>query len=234
MSRGRAVSGVIFMVSVLLTPTPVVAQRVWVGGGGGGVRVRAPFVRVDVDPYGGVSVRAPFTAVDVPPRGYYEPVYGPPIYTESRAMEPQFPNAADLAAMSDEQIQQALPAIAQNLHDRLGRFDTGDTWQRYLRLGEEATDPSAPLDARTAAIATLLERFRKIAADPRYSMIARLPAFTAMEAALNEALSRPKDEATGPAKTEDLPLPPQPRQLPPPRRPADAERDNPFLKPIDP
>jgi hypothetical protein len=174
----------------------------------------------------------------VPPRGYYYGPEGPPPYFERRVVEPQFPTAADLAGMSDEQLDQALRAIAQSLHNRLSRFDTGDTWQRYLRLPEEVAAPSIQPDARTTAIATLLERFRKVAADPRYSMIAQLPAFTAMEAALNEALSRPKSEPAGPAeKAEDLPLPPQqPQQLqlPPPQRPTDADRDDPFLKPKPP
>jgi hypothetical protein len=215
-----------------LSATPTLSQGVWVGGG---VRVRAPFVRVDVDPDGGVSVRAPFTAVDVPPRGYYYGPDVPPPYFERRIVEPQFPTAADLARMDDEQLIQALRAIAQSLHNRLSRFDTGDTWQRYLRLPEEAVDPSAPPDARTEAIAALLDRFQKIAADPQYPMIARLPAFTAMEAALNEALSRPKDETTEPQKyTEELPTPPQQQQLPPPQRPAGAGRDDPFLKPKPP
>jgi hypothetical protein len=191
-------------------------------------------VRVDVDPYGGVSVRAPFAAVDVPPDPYY---YGPPAYFERRNVELQFPAAADLAAMNDEELHQTLLAIAESLHNRLNRFDTGDTWQRYLRLPDEIVASSSPSDARTAAIATLLERFQKVAADPQYPMIARLPAFVAMEAALNEALSRPRSGQEGTAsETEALPLPPQKQhqQLPPPQRPADAPRDAPFLQPKPP
>jgi hypothetical protein len=186
---------------------------------------------VDVYPDGGVSVRAPFAAVDVPPDEYYGP---PPGYIERRVVEPRFPTAADLAAMNDEQLRQALRAIAQSLHNRLSRFDTGHTWQRYLRLPEEVVAETTPADARTAAIATLLERFGKVAGEPQYSMIARLPAFVAMEAALNEALSRPKDGTTGPAtNAEDLPPPPQ-QQLPPPQRPAGTDSDGSFLKPRSP
>jgi hypothetical protein len=230
MSRNLVVVAVIWILSGFLSATPILAQAVWVGGG---VRVRAPFVRVDVGPDGGVSVRAPFTAVDVPPGGYYGPEYPPP-YVERRVVEPQFPTASDLAAMNDEQLSQALRAIAQSLHNRLNRFDTGATWQRYLRLPEEAV-VSTPSDERTAAVATLLDRFHKIAAEPQYSMIARLPAFIAMEAALNEALSRPKNGPTGAATaTEDLPLPPQQQQLPPPQRPADAGQNGRFLKPKAP
>lgn len=46
-------------------------------GIGGGVIVRAPFVNVDVDPYGGTRVRAPFVGVDTP-GNYPPPGYGPP------------------------------------------------------------------------------------------------------------------------------------------------------------
>jgi hypothetical protein len=53
-------------------------------------------------------------------------------------------------------------------------------------------------------------------------------------------MSRPRDEVGNPAtKVEDLPVPPQtppqsPQQLPPPQRPTNAERDDPFLKPKPP
>ncbi len=208
---------------VVFSSAPCMAQRVWVGGGG--VRVRAPFVRVDVYPYGGVSVRAPFAAVDVPPRGYYyEPGLAPPVIFE-RPVEPSFPTAADLAAMDAEQLAQALQAISQSLHNRLRRFDTGDTWQRYLRLPDTAIDMSLPPEERMAALAELLNRLRGVAADPQYPMIARLPAFNAMEAALNEAVARPETlSAPADAAVEDLPLPA-------PEQPPQRSRNGPFLQP---
>jgi hypothetical protein len=178
-------------------------------------------VRVDVGPYGGVSVRAPFAAVDVPPRGYYE-------RSDVERRIPAFPSAGDLARMDDEQLDQALRSIAQSLHDRLNRFNTGDTWQRFLRLPDEIVNPATPHDERTAALTAHLDRFRKIAADPQYSMIAQLPAFVAMEAALSEALSRPETNRSRPGvTTEDLPLPP-------PQSPTDTKRGNSFLKPKPP
>jgi len=210
-----------------LSTTPCAAQRVWVGGGG--VRVRAPFVRVDVGPYGGVSVRAPFAAIDVPSGGeYYGPGYGPPVLVERRVAEPTYATAADFAAMDAEQLDQALRGISQSLHDRLSRFDTAETWQRYLRLPEAAVDASVLADERIAALAKLLDRFHKISADPQYSMIARLPAFVAMEAALNEAVSRPEKPLTPPQSSlEDLPLPA-------PEQPAAERRERPFLQPRPP
>ncbi|MCI0335733.1 MAG: hypothetical protein L0228_21205, partial [Planctomycetes bacterium] len=230
---------------VVFSSALCMAQRVWVGEGG--VRVRAPFVRVDVYPYGGVSVRAPFAAVDVPPRGYYyEPGYAPPVIFERPVVEPSYPTAADFAAMDAEQLAQALRALSQSLHNRLSRFDTGDTWQRYLRLPDAAIDLSAPPSERTTALVTLLDRFHKVAADPQYSMIVRLPAFTAMESALNEAVLRPE---TSPAATaaavEDLPLPapeqpggwgrvfdaPEPQRSGASRTPPQAPRNRSFLTP---
>jgi hypothetical protein len=228
MSRNLSFVGLICVVSGLssLSATPCEAQRVWVGGSG--VRVRAPFVRVDVGPYGGVSVRAPFAAVDVPPDGYYEPGYGPPVIVERRLAEPTYATAADFAAMDEEQLNRALQGISQSLHDRLNRFDTGQTWQRYLRLPEAAVDASLPVAERAAALTTLLDRFHKIAADPQYSMIARLPAFVAMEAALNEAVARTQMPLTPPQSTqEDLPLPA-------PEQPALEGRERSFLQPRQP
>ena len=228
MSRNLSLVGLIFMVGGLssLSATPCEAQRVWVGGGG--VRVRAPFVRVDVGPYGGVSVRAPFAAIDVPPGGYYEPGYGPPVMVERRVAEPTYATAADFAAMDAEQLDQALRGISRSLHDRLSRFDTAETWQRYLRLPEAAVDATVPADERIATLAKLLDRFHKIAADPQYSMIARLPAFVAMEAALNEAISRPEKPLTPPQSAhEDLPLPA-------PEQPSGEGRERSFLQPKQP
>lgn len=51
------------LILVIAAPTAAQAQIVRFGMGGG-VSVRAPFVRVDVSPYGGTQVRAPFTSVD--------------------------------------------------------------------------------------------------------------------------------------------------------------------------
>ena len=215
-------------------------QRVWVGNGG--VRVRAPFVRVDVGPYGGVSVRAPFADVDVPPPAYYEPY---PVIIDDRSsfmrprsyrmVEPSFPTAGQFAAMSNAQLTQQLLSISEQLERRLSRFDTGDTWQSYFRFPKEALGSLTPPDVRREALVKSLDRFHKVAADPQYSMIARLPAFVAMEAALAETLSRPnsEDAAGSPAGAEELPLPSpqQPQQPPQPQTLLPPQNDGPFLRP---
>ena len=89
----------------------------WVSVGGGGVHVRAPFVRVDVGPYGGVSVRAPFTSIDT--RGRYYPYGPPPVIIERRIQEPPIPTADELAAMDDERLRRTLATTADRLHSRL-------------------------------------------------------------------------------------------------------------------
>lgn len=212
---------------------PSEAQRVWVGDGG--VRVRAPFVRVDVSPYGGVSVRAPFAAVDVPPRDYDGPpdnIYNDPGYSARvipgpRAAQPALPTGTELQAMTTEQLNTTLQQLSQRLHDRLQRFDTGETWQGYFRLSPDSIDLAAPADKRMADLVELLERFHKIAADPQYSMIARVPEFRAMEAAVHEAVTRPDYPAEPPVPAvEELPMPA-------PNQPAPTE-DAPFLKPTPP
>jgi hypothetical protein len=78
-----------------------------------------------------------------------------------------------------------------------------------------------------------LERFQKVAADPQFSIISRLPAFVAMEAALSEVISRtdgrPADVEM-PVEAEELPLP-APQRPVPPQQPLPPQRDVPFLRP---
>lgn len=190
-----------------LTTSTSFAQGVYFGPEGG-IHVRAPFVRVDVYPRGGVSVRAPFAAVDVPPRPYY---YGPPpMVIERPVAQPAFPTAEELAAMDDETLRQTVRSIADRLHDRLARFDTGDTWQRYLRLRDDIIADPSPA-ARGEATARLLQRFSDIAADERYGTISGLPAFTAMQSGLAELLSRSGNASAAPgAAAEELPAPQHP------------------------
>jgi hypothetical protein len=182
------------------------------------------------------AVRAPFANVNVPPYEYYyyEPDYPPPMVFQRRVIEPALPSAAGLAALDASQLDHALREISRVLHAQLRRFNTSDSWQNYLRLREEALDTTLPRDERTAALAAMLERFRNVAADPQYSMIARLSAFQAMEAALNEAISRTEtgdapSDALPDAGVEDLPLPAPQRPAPQPS--AEAGRDRPFFTP---
>jgi hypothetical protein len=167
----------------------------------GGVHVRAPFVSVDVYPGGGVSVRAPYTAVDVGGRPY---VVGRPV-----VVEPVVPTPQALAAMDDDALWRAVRNASLRLNQRLSRFDTGVTWQRFLRLPDELVSGStAESDQRRAAAAELLNRLDEVAADARYRKIASLPAFAAMQAVVSELASRKVGaaRATG-ASAEELPPP---------------------------
>lgn len=235
--------------SLLLMQPFATAQRVRVDGGG--VRVRAPFVRVDVGPYGGVSVRAPFAAVDVPPTDYFYsgPDYQPPVIYEHRTVLPALPDAIELAEMSDAELRRATIMISERLHNDLRRFDTGATWQRYFRLHDAVINRSTPTDIRIEATIKLLERFYKIADDSQYSMISRLPSFVAMQEALNETVARyeegrgPRDPDTDPfvpGEQSAKPIPPQESSdvpevedlpLPAPQRSNSERRREPFLKP---
>jgi hypothetical protein len=228
------------------------AQRVWVGEGG--VSVRAPFVRVDVGPYGGVSVRAPFANIDVPPDYYYEPY---PRFVAERFLEPAFPTANELAGMNDGQLYNALVSINERLQRRLDRFNTGQTWQRYLALPPVAMAAMVDPAFRRETLVALLEKFHRVSADPQFSMIASLPAFVAMQDALTEIVARPESGGPRPnalpdggaLEPEELPLPApqqQPQQPIPPQQPQQqlpspqsqqlqqpnpAQRDGPFLRP---
>ncbi len=130
--------------------------------------------------------------------------------------------------MNSQELSQALVEISRSLHARLSRFNTGATWQRYLHLPDEVVNATIPPEERIDRLALLLDRFHKIAADPQYPMIARLPAFHAMVTALNEAVARSLDSAE-PSNTsaEDLPLPPQ-------QQPGSRQPGEPFLKPRSP
>jgi hypothetical protein len=202
LSCALAVSGAV----ATLTASTLFAQPVGVSVGGG-VHVRAPYVTVDVYPGGGVSVRAPFTAVDVGGRPYR---HGPgPVVFERPMVTTSSSTSQDLAAMNDEALWRTLRSTSAQLRDRLNNFDTGDTWQRYLRLPDQVIagpDPNEP--GAREAFAQLLQRFRDVSVELRYQKIADLPAFKSTQAALTEVVSRQRNPAslTG-ATSEELPVP---------------------------
>jgi hypothetical protein len=183
------------------------SQAQWVNvTPGGGVQVRAPFVRVDVYEGGGVSVRAPFTSIDTPGRG--------PYHVERRAFVEldtlQWSSPAELARMDDQTLRQTLQRNAARLHQSLARFTTRASWQRYLRLPEDwMSQSSTQPDKQHEALAGTLSRFRFVAENPDYSMIARLPSFHATHDALNEIVSRLENSGVPRSSTEELPVPPQ-------------------------
>jgi hypothetical protein len=130
--------------------------------------------------------------------------------------------------MDDEALWQFLSSTANQLYERLGRFDTGASWQMYLRLPEEVrTNSPSNLNERRDALTKLLDRFHYIATEPKYERIADLPTFTAMQAALTEVVSR-LDASLGGAGVSDEALP-----MPAPKRPIRDKLHNPASKSTD-
>jgi hypothetical protein len=170
-----------------------------------GVHVRAPFTSVDVFPGGGVRVRAPYTAVDIGGRTAYS---GPShVVVRRPIMSANFFKPADLERMNDAELWRTLREASDRFIDRVGRFDTGITWQRYLRLPDELqTDTYVGDSLQRDAAEKLLQRFDEIANDFRFRKISDLPAFVAMRSALAELIKRPA-AAGHTDRTELLPAP---------------------------
>jgi hypothetical protein len=177
---------------------------------GGGVAVRAPFVRVDVGPYGETSVRAPFVAVDDPGAVYVGPggrrigrpgyaygVYGavpPGAMQQQAAPAPArpYPTPEQLAAMELLALVQELRVLDALLTYELGRFDRPEGWQRYLALPPDALGaPGDPEPAvRLDVLQRQLARFDKVAANEEFAKVAASPSFAATHAALRAVVER--------------------------------------------
>jgi hypothetical protein len=183
---------------VLFAAPSLIAQTVSVSLDNG-VHVRAPFTSVDVFPGGSVRVRTPYTAVDIGGRSTHvvqRPVTKADIFSED-----------ELARMSDTELSHAVRESSERFMERMNRFNTGATWQRYLRLPDELqTDDYVGDSAQRAAVGRLLERFDEIAADSRYQKISNLLEFDAMRSVLAELIKRPAATGTT-GRTELLPAP---------------------------
>ena len=197
--------------------------QVIVGRGGGGVSISVPGL-------GGIRLGAPLRtrgAIVAPygvPYGYgygygnidYVPRYsgvtryaarplGGAGYAGYQSLQ-SLPTAGELRAMDDSALLNAVVGLAAQLDVDLERFDTGSTWQNYLRLPEDALPPAND-DGRVAlGVASLeetLKRFELTEANPRYVQISGLPSFASMHAALAELVGRlstaPSTEFEAPA-----------------------------------
>ena len=122
----------------------------------------------------------------------------------------------DFASLSEVDLWRAVRESSGRFMERMNGFDTGATWQRFLRLPDELqTDSYAGDAAQSVATSRLLQRFDEIAADARYQKISSLPEFAAVRSALVELIKRPAVTANG----NPLELLPAPRF-----EPAPAER----------
>ncbi len=126
----------------------------------------------------------------------------------------------ELAALDDGSLLNAVLETASRLDADVGEFNTGVTWQRYLRLPDDALPPPSA-DGEVVlgfqSITDTLDRLNAVEANPNYAMISRLPSFAAMQLALGEVVARfgapgqgrPMGVAAAAASaSEELPTPP--------------------------
>ena len=105
----------------------------------------------------------------------------------------QLPTQAELQAMSDSELLNALIATSQQLHERLGLLSTGEGWQRYLDLPAGALPPPAAdgsVELGLETLAATLEKFDGVRANDHFQMIASLDSFNATHAVLQEVVGR--------------------------------------------
>lgn len=203
---------------VMLAPPSAEAQIVR-RYAGGGVAVRAPFVRVDVGPYGGTSVRAPFVAVDDPGGVYVgrrrrflrrQMYMAPPEAVPQNAAQPDeayamrptpaearpLPTAEELAALDLESLVGTLRNLSAHLDYSLERFDKAAGWQQYLALpGDALGSPGTKQMAiRLDVLQKELARFDKVAAGAEFAKIAALPSFAPTHEALRLVVERFSEE----------------------------------------
>lgn len=210
-------------------------------GGGPGIVVRAPYapairvgarigvpgvplVRPYVLPRRRVLAGAPVGAVAPP---VVQPAPAAPRnvarYAPGRtaiASQRPFLTAGELAALDDGSLLNAVLDAAARLDADVSEFNTGATWQRYLRLPDDALPPpSADGEVLLGfkSIVGTLDRLNSVQSNPNYAMISRLPSFAAMQLALGEVVTRFSRAGQGGASdvpaaaasaSEELPTPP--------------------------
>jgi hypothetical protein len=116
-------------------------------------------------------------------------------------------SATQLAALDDGALLNEVLRVAARLDDDVSRFPTGAQWQSYLRLPEDALPPSTEdgrVELGLASILATLDRLHSVSGDPAYSIISSLPSFTAMQAALDEVVSRASGSRGAPKGTSPI------------------------------
>ena len=186
---------------------------------GGGVAVRAPFVRVNVDPWGRTSVRAPFVAVDSPgavgigphrrlarrqwraerralQAQQQAPLYSTDVQSQSAAPTPAeaapIPSDGQLAQMELPELVSVLRDLSSSLQEALTRFEDPDGWQQYLAIPEEAlpTPGTGETSSGLELLAKQLGRYDTVSTGGSFSKIAAMPSFAATHAALELLVER--------------------------------------------
>ncbi len=128
---------------------------------------------------------------------YDDEAYEPPIRLYSRSTprhvveEPEITPEQILAEMSWGELATSLREATQALDQQLERLRTGEGWQRYLQISrlaehfESASDQTPNAEERQMLLA-VVERFDATADNEEFAMIARLPGFRFIQAALTE------------------------------------------------
>lgn len=210
----RPVVPLVRPVAPLVRPVvPLVAPRRIVGGA---VVARAPLaggvVRAGVAApnFRGVQV---FASPVVPAAANVAPTSQ--VAEPTPSSEQALPSEADLQAMDDGSLLNALLDVTGRLDGDLARFNTGAQWRTFLQLPADAVP--APTNNQVvlgmSSLKTTLGRFDKIAADSAYRSINGLGSFVASHAALAEVVARFGSRQAPQAPPQ---LPPQtPPQIPP-------------------
>jgi hypothetical protein len=120
--------------------------------------------------------------------------------------------------MTDSDLLNSLAALTAQFDADLNRFDTGDTWQRYLGLPDDALPPASGgrVVLGMNSLAETLARFDRTVAKPEFVQISGLPSFSATHAALAEVVRRFGGQ-DGQGVIADLPVAQEEnRRIPPP------------------
>lgn len=203
---------------VLLLPTPAEAQVVR-RFRGGGVQVNAPFVRVNVSPYGGVSVRAPGVAVDpagvrlrrhrrfAPAPAQQQPTPRQPAPQQAVRPQPtvaaQAPggNSGDLSDRgyvpypTVEELaamdDQTLFTAVNDLGYSLDvRLSRLETGAGWQRYLQIPESALRNPAASFEPFAQVLARYDMVSDSPKFAKIAGLPSFIATKSALRQVVAR--------------------------------------------
>ena len=205
----------IYVVIAALAAAPADAQVIVGRGAGisvnvpgvGGIRLGTP--RIYARPYG----RAIATPYGVAPSYAYPDGYAYP--ARPAAPSASLPTAGELRAMGDNELLNAVVGLTAQLDADLNRFDTGDTWQRYLHLPDDALPPPSAdgrVELGLKSLVETLTRFDRTVAKPEFVQISGLPSYAATHAALAEVVRRYGEQASAPAVS----TPAVARRTPPP------------------
>ncbi|QDS97639.1 polyadenylate binding domain-containing protein [Adhaeretor mobilis] len=115
-----------------------------------------------------------------------------------------YPTPAEIATYENAALLNTLQAASVNLMEELEEFSTGEGWQQYLQLSDDALPPAVDGNVQLGmrALQTTLTRMDSVARDQHYVKISSLPSFLVMHAALSETVERFAARSPQPAVPE--------------------------------